>query len=160
MSTFLYSVISNRAFKMDWEHPTPPDLLFDSPYIDWSQPFNKSSSTPTQGAPFRNQSFVEQRVSIQAHDWQMNQLDTWFPAFPKNFGAGKGSPWLQVRLSIPSSQLTLHYYTFSTSLFDVRPLSPITTDPIFLPLSSTSIAALSSVPSGTIRSRHVSTNSD
>ena len=33
MSTFLYAVLTGRAFTILWEHPIPFDLLYDSPHI-------------------------------------------------------------------------------------------------------------------------------
>ncbi|BGP13161.1 hypothetical protein JCM10213_000261 [Rhodosporidiobolus nylandii] len=91
ISTFLYSIISNRAFFMRWEHPAPPDLIFDSPNIDWSRPFNTSSTTEAR-APFNNMTFGS---SIQAHNWDW-QLDQFFPKFYKDYAAetGGAKPWV------------------------------------------------------------------
>ncbi|CAB4392105.1 unnamed protein product [Rhizophagus irregularis] len=35
-STFLFSLLTNRAFLSDWQAPLPLDAIFDSPNIDWS----------------------------------------------------------------------------------------------------------------------------
>lgn len=96
IGTFFYSVISSRAYFLDWQHPTPPDLLFDSPYIDWSRPYNASSSTPIRGAPFRNSTFIDQRETLQAHDWNFDVLDPFFSTFEATKSAGKGSSWIRL----------------------------------------------------------------
>lgn len=36
-TTFMYAVLTGRAFSISWEHPVPFDLFFDAPHIDWSQ---------------------------------------------------------------------------------------------------------------------------
>nr|CAG8487929.1 1558_t:CDS:2 [Entrophospora candida] len=35
-STFLFALLTNRAFLADWQVPLPLDAIFDSPNIDWS----------------------------------------------------------------------------------------------------------------------------
>ncbi|GAA5988285.1 hypothetical protein JCM11641_006650 [Rhodosporidiobolus odoratus] len=97
VTTFFYSLITNRAFFMTWEHPTPPDLIFDSPFIDWSRPFNKSSATPIQ-YPFNSTSMNATKYSIQAHNWDW-QLDHFFPKFQNDFGEGKNASWLQLDIN-------------------------------------------------------------
>ncbi|GAA6030181.1 hypothetical protein JCM8097_009302 [Rhodosporidiobolus ruineniae] len=98
VTTFLYSVISGRAFLLNWEQPTPPDLVFDSPFIDWSVPFNLSSTTPRQ-YPFNNQTLADNYYFIEGHDWPDWQLDTFFPAFEENYGAGKNASWLAMDIN-------------------------------------------------------------
>ncbi|KAI5480294.1 putative glycosyltransferase [Pseudohyphozyma bogoriensis] len=39
MTAFTYAILTKRAFLMSWEWPTPIDLVFDSPFTDWSTPF-------------------------------------------------------------------------------------------------------------------------
>ncbi|KAI5478720.1 putative glycosyltransferase [Pseudohyphozyma bogoriensis] len=41
VSTFMMALVTNRAFFMGWDFPVPPDMVFDSPYIDWSLPFDE-----------------------------------------------------------------------------------------------------------------------
>lgn len=45
-STFLYALLTGRALSISWEHPSPIDILFDSPHIDWSQRFKVASTPP------------------------------------------------------------------------------------------------------------------
>ncbi|GAA6005249.1 hypothetical protein JCM10207_002913 [Rhodosporidiobolus poonsookiae] len=98
ITTFLYAIVSKRAFALTWEQPTAPDLVFDSPYIDWSRPFNESSTTPER-FPYSNDTFFETAHSIQAHDWPVWEVDTFFPEFEENFGAGKNASWLQMDIN-------------------------------------------------------------
>ncbi len=35
-STFLFALLTNRAYLADWQAPLPLDQIFDSPNIDWS----------------------------------------------------------------------------------------------------------------------------
>ncbi|GAA5919297.1 hypothetical protein JCM6882_007830 [Rhodosporidiobolus microsporus] len=95
VTTFLYSLLTNRAFCMTWEQPAPLDMLFDSPFIDWSRPFSNSSSTPVP-LPYSDPALVEQRRSINAHNWEEPAIDEFFPRFVEDFGEGKATPWLQL----------------------------------------------------------------
>ncbi|SCZ98362.1 BZ3500_MvSof-1268-A1-R1_Chr3-2g06320 [Microbotryum saponariae] len=45
-STFLFAVLTKRAFVLGWEHPIPPDIVFDSPRVDWSTRFRAHSTAP------------------------------------------------------------------------------------------------------------------
>lgn len=36
-TTFFYAILTGRAFAITFEHPIPFDILFDSPFIDWSR---------------------------------------------------------------------------------------------------------------------------
>ncbi|GAA5903512.1 hypothetical protein JCM6882_006569, partial [Rhodosporidiobolus microsporus] len=98
VGTFLYSVITGRAFSISWEQPTPPDLIFDSPYIDWSRPFNKTSSTPVP-MPYNNRTIEDNKLSLQGHDWAWFYLDEFFPKFNETHGAGKNASWIQLDMN-------------------------------------------------------------
>ncbi|GAA5831174.1 hypothetical protein JCM11251_007783 [Rhodosporidiobolus azoricus] len=98
ISTFLYSVVTGRAFALTWEQPTPPDLVFDSPYIDWARPFNKTSSTPTP-YPYSNRTIADNKLSLQGHDWPWFWLDDFFPKFNETYGAGKNESWIQLDMN-------------------------------------------------------------
>ncbi|GAA5921224.1 hypothetical protein JCM1841_001641 [Sporobolomyces salmonicolor] len=98
VSTFLYSILTKRAFAITWEQPSPFDLLFDSPYIDWSRPFSSSSTTPPRTV-YANQTFVDARKDIGAFAWGERQLDEFFPHFVGNYSEGKNTPWLRVKLN-------------------------------------------------------------
>ncbi|GAA6005241.1 hypothetical protein JCM10207_002909 [Rhodosporidiobolus poonsookiae] len=95
VTTFLYSILTGRAFSMTWEQPAPLDLLFDSPNIDWSRPFNASSSTPIP-YPYSSPALIDQRKEINAHNWEEPKIDEFFPRFIDEFGEGRSTPWLQL----------------------------------------------------------------
>ncbi|CEQ39118.1 SPOSA6832_00603 [Sporobolomyces salmonicolor] len=94
VTTFLYSILTKRAFSITWEQPAPFDLLFDSPYIDWSRPFNPNSTTPPRRV-YANETLVEARKEIEAHNWEEPQIDDFFPGFVGNYSDGKTIPWLR-----------------------------------------------------------------
>lgn len=96
VTTFLYSILTNRAFAATWQQPAPLDLLFDSPHLDWSRPFNESSSTPAR-PPYSDSKLVEGRLDIPGHNWEEEKIDEFFPSFVDTYGDGKSTPWLQVR---------------------------------------------------------------
>ncbi|GAA5955697.1 hypothetical protein JCM21900_005088 [Sporobolomyces salmonicolor] len=94
VTTFLYSILTKRAFSITWEQPAPFDLLFDSPYIDWSRPFNPNSTTPPRRV-YANETLVEARKEIEAHNWEEPQIDDFFPGFVGNYSDRKTIPWLR-----------------------------------------------------------------
>ncbi|GAA5860561.1 hypothetical protein JCM1840_000300 [Sporobolomyces johnsonii] len=94
VTTFLYSILTKRAFAVAWEQPAPFDLLFDSPYIDWSRPFHPNSTTPPRRV-YANETLVKARKEIEAHNWEESQIDDFFPGFVGNYSDGKTVPWLQ-----------------------------------------------------------------
>lgn len=95
-SSFLYSILTKRAFSITWEQPAPVDLFFDSPYIDWSRPFNKTSSTPVHPV-YKDRKLLKNRTEVNAHNWEPPQVDEFMPTFVDQFGGNKNTSWLQVR---------------------------------------------------------------
>ncbi|GAA5883241.1 hypothetical protein JCM3774_000640 [Rhodotorula dairenensis] len=93
---FLYSVVTNRAFAVTWEQPAPADLLFDSPHIDWSRPFNQSSTTLPNSPIYSDERLLSNRTEINAHNWDPDQLDQLMATFGDRFGDRRNSSWLQV----------------------------------------------------------------
>lgn len=62
MAAFLYAVITNRAVSVEWQHPMPFSLAFDSPNVDWSYPY-----TPTLQALhpiYGNRSLISKRYEV------------------------------------------------------------------------------------------------
>ncbi|GAA6043644.1 hypothetical protein JCM8097_000852 [Rhodosporidiobolus ruineniae] len=98
VTTFLYSVITKRAVSMTWEQPAPLDLLFDSPNVDWSRPFN-ASSTLADHAPYSDTALFAQREEINAHNWFDKQIDKFFPSFVDDYGGENGTTWLQLNFN-------------------------------------------------------------
>ena len=95
VTTFLYSILTKRAFSVSWQQPSPFDMLFDSPYIDWSRPFTNASTTPPQQI-YRNERLVQSVQTIDAHNWEEPQIDDFFPGFVGNYSNGAMTPWLKV----------------------------------------------------------------
>lgn len=95
-SMFLYSVLTERAFSITWEQPAPADLVFDSPHIDWSRPFNKTSTTPANSPIYADERFVNNRTEINAHNWDPERLDEFMPTFVDEFSEARNSSWLQI----------------------------------------------------------------
>ncbi|KAI5474811.1 putative glycosyltransferase [Pseudohyphozyma bogoriensis] len=44
ISTFTSALLTGRAFSAAWEYFLPIDLVFDSPYIDWSLPYHPNTT--------------------------------------------------------------------------------------------------------------------
>ncbi|GAA5857664.1 hypothetical protein JCM8547_004322 [Rhodosporidiobolus lusitaniae] len=94
-SIFLYAILSGRAFSMAWQQPAPLDLLFDSPNIDWSRPFNTSSTTPVP-YPYSDPVINASRTSLNLHNIFEPQIDADFPSYADNFADGKNASWIQM----------------------------------------------------------------
>ena len=95
-SMFLYSVLTKRAFSIIWEQPAPADLIFDSPHIDWSRSFNKTSTTPPNSPIYADERLVNNRTEINAHNWDPERLDKFMPTFVDQFSGARNSSWLQI----------------------------------------------------------------
>ena len=95
-SIFLYSVLTKRAFSITWEQPAPADLVFDSPHIDWSRPFNKTSTTPPNSPIYADERLVSNRTEINAHNWNPERLDEFMPTVVDQFSEDRNSSWLQI----------------------------------------------------------------
>ncbi|GAA5924173.1 uncharacterized protein JCM15063_005565 [Sporobolomyces koalae] len=95
VSTFLYSILTRRAFSISWEQPAPFDMLFDSPNIDWSRPYTNSSKTPPQHV-YRDASLKKAMTTIDAHNWEEPQIDEFFPSFVENYSDSGSTPWLKL----------------------------------------------------------------
>ncbi|SCZ94389.1 BZ3501_MvSof-1269-A2-R1_Chr1-3g01309 [Microbotryum saponariae] len=48
-STFLFGLVTNRAFLAEWQSPIPLEVIFDSPRIDWSHSSFNVDSHPVLG---------------------------------------------------------------------------------------------------------------
>ncbi|BGP22039.1 proteophosphoglycan ppg4 [Rhodotorula toruloides] len=94
-TSFLYSVLTKRAFSITWEQPAPVDLFFDSPYIDWSRPFNKTSSTSIHPV-YKDRRLLKNRTEVNAHNWEPPQVDEFMQTFVDQFGGNKNTSWLQL----------------------------------------------------------------
>lgn len=103
VSVFLYSVLTERAFSMTWEKPAPLDLFFDSPFIDWSRPFNETLSTVARG-PYINSTISSSRKFFEMHNLWPRDLDTFFRTFATDYAAGSRETWVRVGLVTYSSE--------------------------------------------------------
>ncbi|GAA5895382.1 hypothetical protein JCM5296_002392 [Sporobolomyces johnsonii] len=115
VSAFLYSILTKRAFTIAWEQPSPFDLVFDSPYIDWSRPFSPTSTTPLRTV-HANQTLLDARKDIQAFNWGAQQVDEFFPHFVANYSDGKDSPYLRLKMNRGVSIRSFHYPTIAPRL--------------------------------------------
>ncbi|GAA6063001.1 hypothetical protein JCM10212_004983 [Sporobolomyces blumeae] len=98
VTTFLYSILTKRAFSVSWEQPAPFDMLFDSPYIDWSRPFSNESTTGPRGI-YRNASLVESMHEVNGHNWEEAKIDEFFPDFVDRYSNGGTTPWLKFQFN-------------------------------------------------------------
>lgn len=96
MSAFLYSILTNRAMSISWEHPVPFDLLFDSPYIDWSQPFHPNTSS-TPHPLYQDPSLVAARTDYAFLNWRPARIDDFFSSIVANWTL-PNQPWIRVGL--------------------------------------------------------------
>lgn len=95
VSTFLYAILTKRAFSISWEQPAPFDTLFDSPHIDWSRPYSNTTKTLPQRM-YRNETLLGRRKEINAHNWEEEKIDDFFPNFIANYSNNGNTSWLQV----------------------------------------------------------------
>lgn len=45
-TTFFYAILTGRAFAINFQQPMPVDILFDSPFIDWSRRWSPPGVVP------------------------------------------------------------------------------------------------------------------
>lgn len=95
MTSFLYSILTNRAISVSWEHPVPFDLLFDSAYVDWSQRYHPDS-TSTPHPVYSNATLLAQRTDFSALNWHPKVIDEYFPGVPAKWSTFE-QPWIRVR---------------------------------------------------------------
>ncbi|GAA5903418.1 hypothetical protein JCM6882_006543 [Rhodosporidiobolus microsporus] len=74
-STFLFALLSDRAFVATWDHPVPLSLLFGSPFVDWSEPVYAALPlvSPKEGGPPQhplhgNETLLNEKETIVAHN--------------------------------------------------------------------------------------------
>lgn len=93
MTSFLYSILTNRAISVSWEHPVPFDLLFDSAYVDWSQRYHPDS-TSTPHPVYSNATLLAQRTDFSALNWHPKVIDEYFPGVPAKWSTFE-QPWIR-----------------------------------------------------------------
>ncbi|GJN87763.1 hypothetical protein Rhopal_000718-T1 [Rhodotorula paludigena] len=97
-TSFLYSILTKRAFSIRWQQPAPIDLFFDSPSIDWSRPFYNETDTPL--APvYSNKTLIKRRKLLNAHNWEPEEVDEFMPKFVARYENSKRTPWLQIEFN-------------------------------------------------------------
>lgn len=82
-STFLYAILSKRAFSVSWENPFPFDLLFDSPHIDWSRRYAVQSELDT--SVYADADVRKGRVDITAFNGGANDVDRQWKSYFDTF---------------------------------------------------------------------------
>lgn len=73
-SGFLFSLVTGRAFHAEWQAPIPMDVVFDSPFIDWSF----SSFTSAEHPVFGQQELVEQARELDIIHFNAESTDRVF----------------------------------------------------------------------------------
>lgn len=91
-STFLTAILTGRAISINWEHEIPFDILFDSPYIDWSTKFRKANSTSPR-AIYNSPAAIEDHITIPCHD-----VDVDLDVLIENEVMPRNETWLTVGL--------------------------------------------------------------
>lgn len=66
ITTFLYAVVSDRAISLTWEQPLPLDMIFDSPFVDWSNRFLPAPS-PARHSIYDNQTTIDTSIRVDGH---------------------------------------------------------------------------------------------
>lgn len=70
-TSFFFSILTNRAFLVLWEHPIPFDTLFDSPNINWASPFTPTSTivkSSTGYSFWTDKALIEERDAKVTYD--------------------------------------------------------------------------------------------
>ncbi|POY75522.1 hypothetical protein BMF94_1424 [Rhodotorula taiwanensis] len=91
-TALLFSIISGRAFLAHWGQPAPLDLIFDSPFIDWSRPYNVSSETSFAAG----HALVTDRTTIHTLNQGSAGLDYMLPGLVDSLMANGSSRWAQL----------------------------------------------------------------
>jgi hypothetical protein len=66
ITTFVYAVLTDRAVFIGWEQPLPLEMVFDSPYIDWSNRFLPSPA-PSRHEIYDNKTRIDNRHPFDGH---------------------------------------------------------------------------------------------
>ncbi|KAI5480293.1 putative glycosyltransferase [Pseudohyphozyma bogoriensis] len=74
MSSFTYSILTKRAFLISWEWPAPMDLIFDSPFLDWSTPYHPEDTNHTHPL-FEKEGFAGGPHVVDAVNWGAGSVD-------------------------------------------------------------------------------------
>ncbi|ORY90938.1 hypothetical protein BCR35DRAFT_275012 [Leucosporidium creatinivorum] len=75
-STFLYAILTRRAFSISWTQPVPFDLIFDSPHIDWSQAYPNTTTPPNP--IYSDTQTLGDRLDVDAMNWSSKKVDDFF----------------------------------------------------------------------------------
>lgn len=73
-SAFFISLVTKRVFLAEWQTPIPLDVVFDSPFIDWSFSSFTSDSHPLLG----NDTFKESARDLDIIHFDRKALDKTF----------------------------------------------------------------------------------
>lgn len=75
-TTFFYAVLTGRAFAITFEKPTPFDILFDSPYIDWSRRWTPpGTASALDESIWAKKDLVAAKVAENGYDWTRDVVD-------------------------------------------------------------------------------------
>jgi hypothetical protein len=103
ITTFLYAVASDRAISLTWEQPLPLDMIFDSPFVDWSNRFLPAPS-PARHPIYDNQTLIDSRLRIEGHLLPSDNMKMVMTNLLEDQTV-KDTPWVQVCLLLLASSL-------------------------------------------------------
>ncbi|GAA5857662.1 hypothetical protein JCM8547_004321 [Rhodosporidiobolus lusitaniae] len=121
-TTFLLSLLTNRAFLASWDHPIPLSLLFDSPAIDWSELSFPAlpSFPPEEGGRsahvlYGNKTLVQGRKSVPFHNFRIEQVAPFLEKLRSGEQTGLANePW--IRLERPNRGIAINAFSNPTLL--------------------------------------------
>lgn len=112
------SILSDRAFIVNWEHPCAFDLLFDSPNVNWITPWGAQFSELPETSIFKKESLSTSRQGPldSTINWGAGRLDAAFPSKVEEWRTS-GDPWIRVRSVLLSTLLVRHPELTTVPLF-------------------------------------------
>ncbi|KAM0749167.1 hypothetical protein T439DRAFT_382226 [Meredithblackwellia eburnea MCA 4105] len=109
--TFLYALLTRRAFAVNWD-TRPFDLLFDSAgYIDWSIPFTPAKPEPDP--VYNDPVLVDERLTIGTHNQPPNVEDDFYQTAVRIWKEN-GPRW--IRSDRPNRGVVLRSFNYTTDV--------------------------------------------
>lgn len=91
-TTFFYAILTGRAFAITFEHPIPFDILFDSPFIDWSRRWTPpGTESSLDQSIWANEELIAGKKAENGYNWPPSTVDNrwgefyeaWLEPLPK-----------------------------------------------------------------------------
>lgn len=100
-TTFLYALLTDRAFIASFDQPFPLDLVFDSPFIDWSAPSPSLRRTDVPGDAYSrlwaSATLLRRRKTLKM---QNLEIDPMREVLADVRTRQRDEPWIRVRTVI------------------------------------------------------------